>query len=52
MNNRLSRVSQIKNPVITKWQTKKASFLQIEISPSHILRIKIDKGMLKQGGDV
>ena len=40
------------NPMVTRWETKTAEFLQIEISPSHIFRIKIDKNRRsKKGGD-
>ena len=31
------------NPVMVRWETKTAEFLQIEVSPSHIFRIRIDK---------
>jgi len=31
------------NPVILKWETDSAEFFQLEISPAHIFRIKIDK---------
>ena len=40
----------VTNPVLIRWQTKAAEFLQIEISPSHIFRIKIDKGEKGKGG--
>ena len=31
------------NPVMVRWETKAAEFIQIEVSSSHMLRIKIDK---------
>ena len=31
------------NPVMVRWETETAEFLQIEVSPSHIFRIKVDK---------
>ena len=31
------------DPVMVRWETKAAEFIQIEVSPSHILRIRIDK---------
>ncbi len=30
-------------PVLVRWETKAAEFIQIEVSPLHVLRIKIDK---------
>jgi hypothetical protein len=38
---------QIKNLVIIKWHTVSANFLQIEFSPTHIFRIKVDKVLKK-----
>jgi hypothetical protein len=43
MYNRPEQKLDIKDPIIIRWQTKSADFLQIEISPTHIFRIKIDK---------
>jgi hypothetical protein len=43
MNSRPERKMYIKNPVVIRWQTESADFLQIEISPTHIFRIKVDK---------
>ena len=31
------------DPVMVRWETKVAEFIQIEVSPSHILRIRIAK---------
>jgi hypothetical protein len=31
------------NPVMVRWETKTAEFIQIEISPLHIFKIRIDK---------
>ncbi len=38
------------NPIVTRWETKAAEFLQIEISPSHTFRIRIDKNIKKENG--
>lgn len=35
------------DPVMVRWETKTAEFIQIEVSPSHILRVKIDKAKNK-----
>ncbi|MFC1806968.1 hypothetical protein ACFL0T_01180 [Candidatus Omnitrophota bacterium] len=37
-------------PVVVKWETQSAQFLQIEVSPLHVFRIKIDKDIPKKGG--
>lgn len=37
---------------IVTWETKAAKFIQIEISPFHIFRIKIDKVISKQKKEV
>ena len=47
MNNRLEQKINIENPTIIRWYTETADFLQIEISPAHILRIKIDRILKK-----
>jgi hypothetical protein len=41
----------IANPRVVTWETQWAKFLHIEISPSHILRVKIDKHNKKKGVD-
>ncbi len=38
------------NPIVTRWETDTAEFLQIELSSSHIFRIKIDKILNKKEG--
>lgn len=47
MNKRLDQKINVKNPTIIRWYTEAADFLQIEISPTHIVRIKIDKPVTK-----
>ncbi|MDD5504900.1 MAG: hypothetical protein PHV77_06315 [Candidatus Omnitrophica bacterium] len=47
MYKRLKFKSDMKCPMITRWQTRNADFMQIEISPVHVLRIKIDKAVKK-----
>ncbi|NQT95951.1 MAG: hypothetical protein HQ572_05815 [Candidatus Omnitrophica bacterium] len=36
------------NPVMMRWETDTAEFFQLEVSPSHIFRVKIDKGEEKK----
>jgi len=33
--------------VMVKWETQEAEFLQLEITPHHIIRIKIDRKITK-----
>ena len=33
--------------VMVKWETQEAEFLQLEITPYHIIRIKVDKRVTK-----
>ena len=33
--------------VIVKWETQEAEFLQLEITPYHVIKIKIDKSVTK-----
>ena len=33
--------------VIVKWETQEAEFLQLEITPYHVIKIKIDKRITK-----
>lgn len=40
------------NPIVITWQTKMAKFIHIEISPSHIFRVKIDKVAKKKKEEV
>ncbi|MFH1867682.1 MAG: hypothetical protein ABH843_01805 [Candidatus Omnitrophota bacterium] len=49
---RSHHVKNMHNPTVTRWETKTAEFLQIELSPSHIFRIRIDKiENKKEGGE-
>jgi hypothetical protein len=43
MDNWMKQKINIKNTVIISWHTESADFLQIEISPRHIFRIRIDR---------
>jgi len=43
MNIRWANKKNGSNPVMVRWETKTAEFIQIDVSPSHIFRIKIDK---------
>lgn len=45
-----SHTKETHNPIVTRWETKTAEFLQIELSPSHMFRIKIDKITNKEKG--
>lgn len=31
------------DPIVVAWETNTARFIYVEISPSHIFRVKIDK---------
>ena len=50
MNIRWTDANHAYSAVVIRWETKTAEFLQIEVSPSHIFRIKIDKKKTKRGG--
>lgn len=51
MNTRWMNKNNGYDPVVVKWETNAAKFMQIEISPLHILRIRLDKsGKMKEGG--
>jgi hypothetical protein len=43
MRDRWNEVQNIYEPVIIRWETSVAEFLKIEISPSHIYILRIDK---------
>ncbi|MFA5068751.1 MAG: hypothetical protein WC300_00800 [Candidatus Omnitrophota bacterium] len=43
MHKRFELKSNMKCPIIIRWRTKDADFMQIEISPVRILRIKVDR---------
>ena len=43
MSIRWSNKKDGSNPVMVRWETKVAEFIQIEVSPSHVFRIRIDK---------
>ena len=47
MNIRWAGKQAGRNPVMVRWETKASEFIQIEVSPSHVLRIKIDKARNK-----
>ncbi len=43
MNMRRRGRNRAQKPVVVRWETNTAEFIQIDVSPMHILRIKIDK---------
>jgi hypothetical protein len=44
MKMRLTKPGYVyKTPILIRWRTQTAEFLEIEVSPSHIFRIKIDR---------
>lgn len=50
MKMRLTDSKHTYDPVIVRWETQAAKFLQIELSPSHIFRIRMDKDVNGKGG--
>ena len=47
MNMRWADNTHRYDAVMVKWETQEAEFLQLEITPHHIIRIKIDKKITK-----
>jgi len=52
MKMRQSDIKHTCKPTIMQWETEMAKFIQIEVSPSHIFIVKMDKEIIGKGGGI
>jgi hypothetical protein len=52
MFNRRNEAANRYEPIVIRWETSVAEFLRIEISPSHIYILRVDKKLDQKGGHI